>query len=152
MYAYCIVCISLSAILSPVKPKRRVSSTRQRFWNRLRACWPALKGSLALVHKPCIRPNCRACASGKKHPNYLLAFSDQGQRRCLYVPTAMVPVLKRALKNGRQIEQLLYEPKFRSSGLSFHALTASVWRGSGGTAAADFNCGAVVANHAHTRS
>jgi hypothetical protein len=92
-----------------VKPKRRVSSTRQRFWNRLRACWPALKGSLALVHKPCIRPNCRACASGKKHPNYLLAFSDQGQRRCLYVPTAMVPVLKRALKNGRQIEQLLYE-------------------------------------------
>lgn len=109
MYAYCIACIVLPAILCPVKQKRRVSSTRQRFWNKLRTCWPALKGSLALVHKPCIRPNCPACASGKKHPNYLLAFSDQGQRRCLYVPVAMVPVLKRALKNGRQIEQLLYQ-------------------------------------------
>jgi len=108
-YAYYIVCIYLSASLSLVKQKRRVSSTRQRFWHKLRACWPALKGSLALVHKPCIRPHCRACATGKKHPNYLLAFSDQGQRRCLYVPTAMVPVLKRALKNGRHIEQLLYE-------------------------------------------
>jgi hypothetical protein len=27
----------------------------------------------------------------------------------LYVPLAMVPVLKRALQNGRRIEQLLYE-------------------------------------------
>lgn len=71
--------------------------------------WPALKGSLALVHKPCIRPHCRACARGDKHPNYLLAFTEKGRRRCLYVPRAMVPVLERALENGRQIEQLLYE-------------------------------------------
>lgn len=85
------------------------STVQRRFWNKLQACWPALKGSLALVRKPCIRPNCRACATGKKHPNYLLAFTDKGRRRCLYVPTAMVPVLKRALENGRRLEQLLYE-------------------------------------------
>ena len=88
---------------NPVTPLQR------RFWKRLQGCWPALKGSLALVHKPCIRPNCRACASGKKHPNYLLAFTDKGRRRCLYVPAAMVPLLKRALENGRRIEKLLYE-------------------------------------------
>ena len=84
-------------------------SLQRRFWKRLQGCWPALKGSLALVHKPCVRPNCRACASGKKHPNYLLAFTDKGRRRCLYAPAAMVPLLKRALENGRQIEKLLYE-------------------------------------------
>jgi hypothetical protein len=50
----------------------------------------------------------RLPARGDKHPNYLLAFSEKGRRRCLYVPTAMVPVLKRALKNGRRLEQLLY--------------------------------------------
>jgi len=87
-----------------------VSSTAQkRFLNQLLTFWPALKGSLALVRKPCIRPDCRVCASGKKHPNYLLAFTDQGHRRCLYVPLAMVPVLKRALQNGRRIERLLYQ-------------------------------------------
>lgn len=92
-----------------MKQKNLTSTVQQRFWKKLQACWPALKGSLALVHKPCIRPNCRTCASGKKHPNYLLAFSDKGRRRCLYVPAAMVPALKRALKNGRRIERLLYE-------------------------------------------
>ncbi len=99
----------MSAIFSFVKQKQTIASVPERLWNKLQHCWPALKGSLALVHKPCIRPNCRACASGKKHPNYLLAFSDQGRRRCLYVPGAMVPTIKRALNNGRRIEQLLYQ-------------------------------------------
>lgn len=92
-----------------VKSKMKPAATPQLLWNQLQACWPALKGSLALVYKPCIRAHCVTCASGKKHPNYLLAFSNQGRRRCLYVPTAMVPVLRRALKNGRRLEQLLYQ-------------------------------------------
>jgi len=92
-----------------VKQKKQLSSTQQRLWNKLQDYWPALKGSLALVHKPCIRPDCRTCASGKKHPNYLLAFTEEGRRRCLYVPNAMVPAIKRALNNGRRIEELLYQ-------------------------------------------
>jgi len=93
-----------------VKQKKHLNSTIQsRFWKQLQGYWPALKGSLALVHKPCIRPNCRACASGKKHPNYLLAFSHKGRRRCLYVPWEIVPLLKEALENGRRIEKLLYQ-------------------------------------------
>lgn len=85
------------------------SPLQQRFLDQLRSSWPALKGSLALVHKPCVRPNCPACAGGQKHPNYLLAFTQKGRRRCLYVPKAMVPVIQRALENGRRIEQLLYQ-------------------------------------------
>jgi hypothetical protein len=78
-------------------------------WKQLQACWPALKGSLALVHKPCIRPHCRACARGQKHPNYLLSFTQKGRRRSLYVPLAMVPIIQRALANGRRMEKLLYK-------------------------------------------
>jgi hypothetical protein len=77
--------------------------------DKLLRLWPAIKGSLAQVHKPCIRPNCPLCARGVKHPNYLLAFTDKGKRRCLYVPKVMVPTLQRALENGRQIEKLLYQ-------------------------------------------
>ena len=101
----------MPAILPLVKHKMPSlpSPVQQRFREQLLALWPALKGSLALVYKPCIRPNCPTCARGDKHPNYLLAFSQKGRRRCLYVPKAMVPVLQRALDNGRRIEQLLYE-------------------------------------------
>ena len=85
------------------------SPLQQRFLDKLLPWWPALKGSLAEVRKPCIRPNCPACARGDKHPNYLLAFTEKGRRRCLYVPRSMIPVLKRALENGRRIERLLYQ-------------------------------------------
>ena len=92
-----------------MKQKNTTSAAQQRLWKKLQSCWPALKGSLAKVRKPCIRPHCPACASGKKHSNHLLAFTQKGRRRCLYVPVPMVPVLKRALANGRRVEKLLYE-------------------------------------------
>lgn len=103
VYAY------LYVIFPPVKKKKIGSALPQHFRDQLLSWWPALKGSLARVYKPCIRPNCAACARGDKHPNYLLSFTQKGRRRCLYVPVSMVPILKRALKNGRRIEQLLYE-------------------------------------------
>jgi len=104
VYAY------YSAILPTVKQKTKTmeAPVQQRFREKLLSCWPALKGSLAQVYKPCIRPHCAACARGAKHPNYLLTFTEKGRRRCLYVPKAMVPILERALENGRRIEQLLY--------------------------------------------
>ncbi len=91
-----------------MKQKNIGSPAQQKFFNKLTGLWPALKGSLAKVRKPCTRPNCPACASGDKHSAYLLAFTDKGRRRCMYVPRVMVPVLERALGNGRRIEELLY--------------------------------------------
>jgi hypothetical protein len=96
-------------MLYPVKRKITNHSIQQSVREKLLSYWPALKGSLAKVYKPCIRPNCPACARGDKHPNYLLSFTEKGRRRCLYVPVSMVPMLKRALDNGRRIERLLYE-------------------------------------------
>jgi hypothetical protein len=81
----------------------------QIYQARFQALWPALKGSLAKVYKPCIRKNCAACARGDKHPAWLLALTQQGRRRCLYVPLALVPALRKALKNGRKLEALLYK-------------------------------------------
>ena len=76
---------------------------------RLQTLWPAMKGSLTKVYKPCIRKNCGACARGDKHPAWLLLYSEKSRRRCLYVPKAWVPTVRVALKNGRQIEQLLHQ-------------------------------------------
>src|SRR5882762_10009491 len=82
----------------------RLNSLRQ-----FEELWPAIKGSLAQVHKPCIRPNCAACARGDKHRAFILSFTDQGRRRCMYVPAALVPQLQRALRNGKALEEFLYQ-------------------------------------------
>lgn len=74
---------------------------------RLQALWPAARGSLNRVCKPCIRPGCKACASGRRHPVWLYTFSCDGRRRCLYVPEAQVAALQQALANGRELERLL---------------------------------------------
>jgi len=68
---------------------------------------PALKGSLAKVYKPCIRKNCLLCARGEKHPAWILTVSQKGRRRCLYVPEQLVPIIQRAIQNGRKIEEWL---------------------------------------------
>jgi len=77
---------------------------RTQFLQELAALWPAFKGSLTEVRKPCIRPHCPACARGDKHPAFLWTFREQGQRRCLYVPVELVPPLRQGLDNGRRLE------------------------------------------------
>src|ERR1051326_3345676 len=100
---------TLHAIVSLVKPKNIRSPVQQRFLDKLLPLWPALKGSLAEVRKPCIRPNCPACARGDKHSAHILAFTEKGRRRCMYVPAELVPQLQQALRNGRALEEFLYQ-------------------------------------------
>ena len=90
-------------------PKSSDAALRQNFLRQLQKLWPPIKGSLAEVRKPCVRPNCPACARGDKHPAYILSFTDKGRRRCMYVPTEMVSQLQQALRNGRALEELLYQ-------------------------------------------
>jgi hypothetical protein len=82
---------------------------KEVFLQQVAKLWPAIKGSVAPIRKPCIRPNCPACARGDKHQAFILSFTHQGKRRCMYVPKELVPVLQRALANGRQVETLLYQ-------------------------------------------
>jgi hypothetical protein len=93
---------------------RRISHSdtpdpQELFFQQIAKLWPAIKGSMAQVRKTCLRPNCKACARGDNHPAFILSFTQGAKRRCMYVPKQLVPLFERALKNGRQIETLLYE-------------------------------------------
>jgi hypothetical protein len=81
---------------------------KQKWLEQMASLWPALKGSLAKVYKPCIRKNCPACARGDKHPAWLLSLSAQGRRKTMYVPLALVSTMKKALQHGRKIELILH--------------------------------------------
>jgi hypothetical protein len=89
--------------------RTKITPEQRTFLNELAGLWPLAKGSLADVRKPCIRPNCPACRSGKKHPALLFSFTQAGKRRCRYVPAELAPVLRQALANGRHLEQCLAE-------------------------------------------
>ena len=80
---------------------------KEKWIAQIQRLWPAIKGSLAHVHKPCIRKNCQACASGKKHPAWILSVVAGGKRSSLYVPEPLVNPIKQAINNGRKIENLL---------------------------------------------
>jgi hypothetical protein len=78
-----------------------------RYERQIQELWPAAKGSLARIYKPCIRKTCPACARGDKHPAWILTVSQKGHRTCLYVPEALVPTVRQAIRNGRKLEELL---------------------------------------------
>lgn len=88
--------------------KKRMEKSHREFLEEVENLWPLAKGSVAEVRKPCIRPNCKACAEGRKHPAFVFSHKDKkGKRRCLYVPKEFVPSLRLALENGRRLERLL---------------------------------------------
>lgn len=70
---------------------------------------PAFLGSLSFRRSPCVHENCQACASGKQHPSYVLYGRVKGRRFAVYVPEELVPAVRRALDNGRALQELLYQ-------------------------------------------
>jgi hypothetical protein len=82
-------------------------SARNTFLKEVSALWPLAKGSLCEVRKPCIRPQCPACAAGRKHRAFLFTYREAGRTRCLYVPADLVPILRQAVCNARELEQCL---------------------------------------------
>jgi hypothetical protein len=71
--------------------------------------WPAILGSLSLRRSPCIRENCAACQSGEQHQSYVLYGRVKGRRVSIYIPEELVPEVRRALANGRAVQEMLYE-------------------------------------------
>jgi len=92
------------------KAAQQERDARKAFVARANNLWPAAKGSLARVARPCGRPKeCAACRSGRRHPMWIFTFRQGGRLRCRYVPDEWAPLLRRALANGRQLEEHLSE-------------------------------------------
>ena len=71
--------------------------------------WPAILGSLSLRRSPCVHENCPACLSGEQHPSYVLYGRHNGRRFAVYVPEDLAPEVRRAVENGRALQDLLVQ-------------------------------------------
>src|SRR5215469_13758434 len=71
--------------------------------------WPVAAGSISLRRSPCVRERCSACESGEGHPAYVLDGRRGGSRFSLYVPEELAETVRRAIDNGRELEELIME-------------------------------------------
>ena len=71
------------------------------------------RGSLSQVRMKCARSGCRACKSGKGHPEWIFAYREGGRRKCLYVRKRDVAAVEAAIERGRRVEALLLEEGVR---------------------------------------
>lgn len=85
------------------------SDVEKWFRRRLLRLWPVGLGSLSLRRSPCIRRRCYACQTGEQHPSYVLYGRQGGRRFAIYVPDDLTEQVRRALDNGRTLNDLLYK-------------------------------------------
>jgi hypothetical protein len=95
------------------QPSESPLSVERWFREQLREAWPVALGSLSLRRSPCVRKPCQACQSGEQHPSYVLYGRRKGRRFALYIPDALVPEVRVALKRGAAVQELLVEAGWR---------------------------------------
>ena len=108
-----------------VMPRKIESPTDVERWFRAQAAglWPAALGSLSLRKSPCMRDPCAACARGEQHASYVLYGRVNGRRTAIYVPDELAAEIRRALENGRALQQLLQEAGRRYTNAVKHQRT-----------------------------
>jgi hypothetical protein len=88
-------------------------NVKKWFEEAIRHLWPVAEGSLSFRKCPCIRRNCRVCASGEGHRSYVLYGRRGRERISVYVPEGVVPEVEKALENGRELQALMNEAGLR---------------------------------------
>jgi hypothetical protein len=89
------------------------SDVRRWFAEAINGIWPVATGSVSLRTGPCIRKDCPACAAGKGHSSHALYVRRGSRRFSIYVPERLVADVRRAIDNGRLLQELINEAGVR---------------------------------------
>lgn len=89
------------------------SDVQRWFTEAVGGIWPVATGSLSLRKGPCIRKNCLACAAGTGHSSHALYVRRGSRRFSIYVPERLVPEVRKAIENGRLLQDLINEAGVR---------------------------------------
>jgi hypothetical protein len=70
---------------------------------------PVFLGSLSFRRTRCMQGDCAACLSGEQHRSHVLYGRHNGRRFAIYVPEDLVGEVRRAVENGRALQDLLMQ-------------------------------------------
>jgi hypothetical protein len=128
-----VVCVEIPAHTRKKKtPPKTPSELGHWFLEAAQTLWPVADGSLSLRKSPCVRAHCPACAAGEGHRSYVLYGRNKNKRFSLYVPEELVPEIRTALENGRQLKELMSEAGVRYAQALKDQRKARLSRGSKG--------------------
>jgi hypothetical protein len=88
---------------------RRLAQKRKLLWKRVAEIDEFLRGSVVLMKRRCIFAGCRKCASGERHPTWVLTVSRKGKTQTVYVGKSRLAEAKRQVENYRRLKALLEE-------------------------------------------
>jgi hypothetical protein len=81
------------------------SDVQRWFTGAVGRIWPVATGSLSLRKGP--------CAVGKGHSSHALYVRRGSRRFSIYVPERLVPEVRKAIENGRLLQDLINEAGVR---------------------------------------
>ena len=90
-------------------PTRRLLSRRRALLARLGGAGQALSGSLTEQTRRCGKAGCRCALAVSRKARMPSSPQTAARGRLRYVPASLAGVVRRYLRNGEEIEQLLAE-------------------------------------------
>jgi len=89
------------------KDRRRLEQQRKLLVTRLARIDEFLRGSVVLMKRKCTYPGCRKCASGQRHPTWVLTYSQAGKTHTVYLGRQRVAQARKLVQNYRHLTQLV---------------------------------------------
>jgi hypothetical protein len=91
------------------KEVRRFGQKRKLLLKRTARIEEFVRGSVVLMKRPCADRRCRKCASGERHPTWVLTLSEKGKTRTVYLGAVRAPAARRMSENYRRLGALIEE-------------------------------------------
>ena len=88
------------------KEVRRLQQKRKLLLKRMAGIEEFVRGSVVLMKRPCAQARCRQCASGERHPTWVLTVSEKGKTRTVYLGARRAPAARRMSEDYRRLERL----------------------------------------------
>lgn len=91
-------------------PRRAMGElVKERFqlWREVVQAGDFIRGSVTVLRRPCVYPNCRRCQKGERHPATYLSLKERGKTKMIYLPKGWVAEARAWTKEWRRLEELL---------------------------------------------
>ena len=89
------------------RQRRLLERRRKLLITRMTRLTDFVRGSVVLMKRRCTYPRCRPCASGRRHPTWVLTYSHHGKTRTVYLGQQRLRDAQRMANQYRTLTDLI---------------------------------------------
>ena len=91
------------------RERRQLERKRKRLLEKMAEISEFVRGSVVLMKRRCTYPRCRKCASGERHPTWVMTVSRAGKTHTVYLGNKRLAPARRMVENYRTLLALIQE-------------------------------------------